>query len=304
VDAYYADGGALVADPNNSLIYWSGGDLDAMAVSKTTNAGITWTRYTLAASGYTYALAVDPSNSNIVYAGGNPGMYKTTNSGGTWIPCSNGLSGFVYDIAINPVSTNTVYAATPNGVFKTTNSGSNWTNMGCSSVNALIVDPDNPSNVYAGTSSGVLKSTDAGGSWSVMNDGLDDTYITSLDIYPGTYLYCGTSYAGMFRWLLNVGISETRVSDKGFGLVIKPNPTNTHTSFCFFVSNSAHVSLVMYDATGQKVRTLVDDVLLAGNHITHWDGKDSNGIVLPAGVYFSRLQTDLTLLINKVIIVK
>lgn len=304
MDAYYGDGGALVADPNNGLVYWSGGELDEMKVSRTTNAGLTWTRYTLAANGYTYALAVDPTNSNIVYAGGDPGMYKTTNSGGVWSLCSSGLSGFVYDIAINPSTTSTLYAATPNGLFKTTNSGTSWVNMGCTNVNAVVLNPDNPAVVYAGTSSGIYESTDAGGSWTPINDGLEDTYITSLDIYPGTYLYCGTGDAGMFRWALNVGIEEHERNSTCLNLVIQPNPVTENATMYYSIPTATHVSLVVYDVTGRKVRFLVDQVMAPGFYTAHWDVMDAQGDPVPTGIYFGRLLIGKTQAVRKFIIVR
>jgi len=256
-----------------------------MMVSKTTNAGSTWIRYSLNASGYTYALAVDPSNSSVVYAGGNPGMYKTTNSGGSWTYCSTGLSGYVYDIAIDPVITNTVYAATPNGLYKSTNSGTNWIDTGCADVNAVVVDPDDPSIVYAGTQSGVYKSTSGGGAWTVMNDGLEDTDITSLGIYPGNYLYCGTSDAGMFRWELNVGIEETESQKTAIDLMVRPNPIKDNAVICFTVSRSTNASLVIYDIAGRKVRTLFNGHTQAGSYEQHWDCTDDHGYDVPDGVY-------------------
>ena len=280
-----------MADPNNTNVYWSGGILGGMQVSKATNAGSTWIRYSLNASGYTYALAVDPYNSNIVYAGGNPGVYKTTNSGSSWTYCSTGLSGYVYDIAIDPVTTSTLYAATPNGLFRSMNSGLNWTNTGCTNVNTVVVDPDDPTTIYAGTLSGVYKSTSGGGSWTVMNDGLEDIYITSLGINPGVYLYCGTSDAGMFRWELNVGITEGAPQQCVFDLMVTPNPVHDHAILHFSIASAANVYCALYDITGRKMRTLADGYRPAGYYELRWDRKDDNGDDVPDGIYVCRCQS-------------
>jgi len=42
------------------------------------------------------------------------------------------------------------------------------------------------------------------------------------------------------------------------------------------------------DATGRRVRTLLDGAQSAGPHVVHWDGTSDNGTPAPAGVYFVR----------------
>jgi hypothetical protein len=47
------------------------------------------------------------------------------------------------------------------------------------------------------------------------------------------------------------------------------------------------VSIKLYDAVGQLVSTVCDEVMTAGSHTI-----DFNGAALPSGVYFYALQTD------------
>jgi hypothetical protein len=63
-------------------------------------------------------VAMDPNNSNIVYAGTDGGAYVTFDGGETWGQINNGLIGseIIYSIAVD--SESNVYAATPYGVFK------------------------------------------------------------------------------------------------------------------------------------------------------------------------------------------
>jgi hypothetical protein len=183
-----------------------------MAVSKTTNSGGDWTRYTFSSNGYTYALAVDPSNSDIVYAGGDPRLYKTTNGGLNWLEVDAGLSGHVSCLAIDPNTTTTLYAGTSDGVFKSINSATTWNNTGCAEVTTILIDPNNTNIIYAGTNSGVYKSTAGGGNWTVMNDGLGDALITCLGINPELYLFAGTKGSAMYRWDLRRELNVSPVS--------------------------------------------------------------------------------------------
>src|SRR5262249_47548454 len=75
------------------------------------------------------ALAIDPKNPNIIYAGGGEGtgVYKSANGGDDWAQTSEGLPGRgVLALAIDPEQSNTLYAgvggagpfASGSGVFK------------------------------------------------------------------------------------------------------------------------------------------------------------------------------------------
>jgi len=69
-----------------------------------------------------------------------------------------------------------------------------------------------------------------------------------------------------------------------------PNPFNPTTAISFDVSRSGPVSLVIFDLSGKRVRTLVDgEVLVAGEHERTWDGTDEDGRSVAGGVYLYRL---------------
>ncbi len=309
MDMYYADGGAMARDPNNSLVFYSGGGylngtVTVMAVSKTTNGGLSWTRSLVTATtGFTYSLLVEPTNSNIVYAGGNPGLYKSTDGGVNWASSSAGITGTVYALARDPTSANILYAGTPSGVFKTTNAGASWSSTGSSNVKALVVNPNSATDVYAGTSSGVYRSTTGGGNWTAMNQGLLDVNVTCLGINPGSYLFAGTSSAGVHRWLFT-GVAEDTGKAINPTFRIVPNPARGMTCITYSVETRGPVRLAVYDAGGRVVRTLVRSTLEPDTYTAVWSGLDDTGRPVPAGVYFYRLTTGKTKLTEKLILVK
>jgi hypothetical protein len=290
-------------DPNNSNVIYSGGYVYTttylMAVSKSTDAGVTWSRDTLNTVYSTCeAVRVDPTNSNVVYAGGNTGMYKSTDAGNTWNPSSTGLSGTVRDIAVNAQRADIVFAGTSSGVFKSTNAGANWSNTGCTNVYAVLVDPVNPLTVYAGTYLGAFKSTSGGGSWTAMNAGLQDLHVSSLNIYPNNWLVCGTMGAGMYRWSLAVGAEENSGNAAGFGIVSRPNPARGRTVIRYALPKATFVNVALYDVQGRLVNTLVNEDRPAGLHEAAW-----NTGSLPSGVYFYHLVTPEFRLIEKVVLI-
>ena len=70
-----------------------------------------------------------------------------------------------------------------------------------------------------------------------------------------------------------------------------PNPFNPMTRIEYHLSKSAEVNLVIYDVTGSEIITLVKDYKSAGHYSINWDGRDSQGNLLPSGVYIYRLIT-------------
>ena len=69
-----------------------------------------------------------------------------------------------------------------------------------------------------------------------------------------------------------------------------PNPFNPTTVLEFEMGRPGPVTLRIYDAAGRLVTTLVDETLSAGLHHATWDGRDSTGRAMAAGVYLYRLE--------------
>ena len=143
------------------------------------------------------ALAVDPSNPLIVYAGTDGGgVFKSTNGGGSYdstamISTSNDY--FIYALAIDPSDSRIIYAGTAGkGMFKSIDGGKSWVpfNKGIEDIlkgrklQALAINPASPQVVYAGTDGvGVFKSKDGGKSWTDTGLKTDPT-VRALAIDP------------------------------------------------------------------------------------------------------------------------
>lgn len=69
-----------------------------------------------------------------------------------------------------------------------------------------------------------------------------------------------------------------------------PNPFNPTTELRYQLPEPATVSLTLFNALGQKVRTLVNAEKQASGYYRHtWDGKNEKGEFVSAGVYFYHL---------------
>ncbi len=68
-----------------------------------------------------------------------------------------------------------------------------------------------------------------------------------------------------------------------------PNPFNPGTTIAYELPKASDVTLMIYNARGQRVRLLVDSGKPAGSHRAVWDGRDDSGNRVASGVYLYKL---------------
>lgn len=161
-----------------------------------------------------YAIAINPRNPSIVYAGGTgtPNLVRSSDYGTNWTDVNVG-AGYVYSLAIDPLQSNTLYAGVVNftavsrGLLKSTNSGASWSasNTGFPSplpkVYSLLIDPLNAQQIHAGTDQGYYFSLDGGGRWISGNSGLPNPsaqYLSALSLTASRQLLAASS-SGIYR---------------------------------------------------------------------------------------------------------
>jgi len=71
----------------------------------------------------------------------------------------------------------------------------------------------------------------------------------------------------------------------------RPNPFSTRTAISYQLAQSGEVALDIFALSGSLVCRLVDQHQEPGFHSVRWDGRDSRGRAVAAGVYFYRLTT-------------
>lgn len=191
---------ALAIHPVNTNIVYLGAAQGG--VWKTTNGGDSWTPMSDdQASLAVAALALDPNNPEIVYAGtGEPtpgldnyygaGILKSTDGGQSWTRLGAGIfTGLgIASILINPNDTNMIYVAAsrtgvegpvspPRGIFRSIDGGQSWQSLlgcqDCYGASDLVMDPTNPAILYASFwGMGIFKSTNGGNNWTQLLAGL------------------------------------------------------------------------------------------------------------------------------------
>jgi photosystem II stability/assembly factor-like uncharacterized protein len=147
-------------------------------------------------SGKVNAVAVNPTNSNIIYTAGgrgtgletnsSAGILETTDGGSTWKSLTNGLTDSSGDVAssvnalwIDPANPSVLLAATEyDGIFRTSDGGSTWKNVFSGGHATQFASFG--SALYATDDSGILTSTDDGQTWSVSLRGTKKQHPTAF----------------------------------------------------------------------------------------------------------------------------
>ncbi|KAA3618655.1 MAG: T9SS C-terminal target domain-containing protein [Calditrichaeota bacterium] len=83
-----------------------------------------------------------------------------------------------------------------------------------------------------------------------------------------------------------------------------PNPFNPETTINFSLVKAENVTLRIYNATGQLVRTLVNEHMEAGEWKINFNGLDGYGRSLSTGVYFYQLQSATQQITKKMVLLK
>ncbi|HSY77562.1 MAG TPA: glycosyl hydrolase, partial [Bacteroidia bacterium] len=217
-------------DPKNSNIVY--GCSPSGGLWKSTNGGTNWSTNTDQLLGIgTSDVAIDPTNSNIMYLatgdgdgimGGYTtpstiGVMKSTDGGVTWQQtglhytlATSGPSYYtVNELKINPSNTSIILAATSFGLFYTNNAGITWSTAVTGSFKSVEFEPGNSKVAYATTSSaGYYRSTNGGQTFtSIKLPGIAGAGRLQLGVTPAApnYVYVlgdnGSNNAFQGIWL-------------------------------------------------------------------------------------------------------
>lgn len=176
--------------------------------------------------------AIDPNQSDIIYAGSSSQLLRSMDSGKTWsvIRDVSDFTDYLLSLVIDPLNPSTLYLGSGVAVSKSTDRGNTWmpvmTGLPSNVAAFSPLTRDVSGAIYAGTwGQGVFKSTDGGSNWTKIGAGLPSKatfrFLTA-DPYNGS-LYTSAesdlfkSIDGGRHWA-PLSLSGYRVSD----LVIDP----------------------------------------------------------------------------------
>ena len=116
----------------------------------------------------------------------------------------------------------------------------------------------------------------------VVGDRLDARFLSETGVVLDSFAIVKSGAAGTEGGSPDAG-------GLGLGPAV-PNPFTRDLDLSFSLERAGLVRLRVLDATGRRVRTLVDGSFPAGTHPARWDGSDASGRELPNGVYLMVLE--------------
>ena len=149
--------------------------------------------------------------------------------------------------------------------------------------------------VLANESSGWLSFTENHGSVSYGEYGELDINISAENLHDGNYyqqLVIRDLTGNEIFIPVNLEVTDVEdMENKLFGQAglrdIYPNPFNPETTISYYLTQRQQVKLSIYNIKGQKIDTILDQVMKAGIHEIVWQAESYT-----SGVYFINLQSD------------
>lgn len=83
-----------------------------------------------------------------------------------------------------------------------------------------------------------------------------------------------------------------------------PNPFNPTTNIKFDIPEQSDVTLKIFNVLGQKVATVFNGNLKAGEYAMSWNGRDNVGNLAASGVYFFKLEAGQNSAVRKMVLMK
>jgi hypothetical protein len=189
------------------------------AIFESANAGATWTDSAAGLRVATIqALAVDPTNPDVVYAGSKgQGIYKRTGTSSGWTSAGSGVPAGVdvRTIVVHPLVSEVVYAATTDGIYKSMNGGGNWSRVGLAGYRVSDISINRAGTAIFAAAGALWKSTDSGASWSVTRDQVTNAVTT--DPANADVVFAGGYYPPYLVRSRDGGNTWTAATSAGLG---------------------------------------------------------------------------------------
>jgi photosystem II stability/assembly factor-like uncharacterized protein len=179
-----------------------------------------WDRFrNLAVSGPVLAIAVDPTNTDVVYIGTKAGgVWKSTDAGRTWSPKTDrAVSLACGAIAIDPRNPRRIFVGTgvfneyyyfyypASGILRSDDGGETWTELGAATlaraeISRIAIDPTDGASrgIYVASSIGVFESVDGGVNWRLLLAGMASDLVLVPEGTSQVKLLAALMYEGLW----------------------------------------------------------------------------------------------------------
>lgn len=243
---------ALAVDPNDSSTLFAGGS-GTPSLARSADGGGSWTSAGVPFYGGVYSVAVDPRNSDVVFATlQHGGVFKSDDGGVTWVAANGGLGGVVYDT------------------------------FGGAGFHSILVDPQNSDYLHLGAGNGYWYSIDGGESWTAANIGFlgGPAWIYGLAITPDRRLVAATD-SGLYLMSLApapvVDSVAPPTGDAGGGTAVTISGAGFQAGTTVTFDGAAATGIVVVSPTAITATTPAGTVGPADVVVTNFDGQSGTG---------------------------
>lgn len=220
------------------------------------------------------------------------GVYRSSDYGVNWSPAFT-LSSIISVSALN----NFVYAGGFDiGAYHSTDYGNSWFGApgfpGGTSVYDIEFVPEETGMVLAGTDqefSYIYASYNNGNFFGPYSEGLGPNAVTECFTSNSTYMFAGTDYNGVWRRTLPSTTTVNNEEEIPTDFALKqnyPNPFNPSTTIKYSLPEEGLVTLKVFNALGEEVRTVVSEFQDPGTYSVKFNASD-----LPSGIYFYKIKS-------------
>lgn len=286
------------------------------SVMRSTDFGLTWLKISQGTYEDWCDIAVSHGNSNVLYASTNhypARISKSTNGGYNWFTVD-----MVFDtnycempaIAVSNLNPNIIFHAQlgfsngQTGLKRSYSQGNTWLfNIFAGTSWSVDIAKDDP-NVFAYGNvsySPVYLSVNGGINFiATTNAWAEQIYYydkANLFITNGSEIYKMSASYNMP--VIGVQPISSNVPQKFSLSQNYPNPFNPMTHFEFRIADFGYVRLIIYDALGREIITVVNEQLKPGTYKAEWDASN-----YPSGIYFYKLETKDFFEAKKMVLIK
>ncbi len=271
--------------------------------------------------------AVDRYDPQLVYAGGEGGLWRSLAGGapGTWSRIGPAeFAGVntkavqyerwegVHRVIADPIRPGAAYVAAHGpgrGIYRSTDRGETWTRLRAGTyMRDVAADPVAAGVLYAAGSrafksgssvtgsEGVERSTDGGQTWTALNDGLPWPFAARIAIDPANHhrLVLGSPGSGYFTRTMAGAVVGVGTPGEGGAVALSPafpSPARGGVSFVLTLPREAAVEWSVHDLQGRR---LWGEALRAGAGVAtlRFDRGAVAGPRPGGGVYFARVRVD------------
>ncbi len=283
--------GELLLSPSDpATLYFAANVQGTLRLFRSRDGGATWTTAVPVLPGG--ALAVDPLQSQVLYAAGSGGVSKSSDGGDSWTaPFGNFTPHLLVVDRVNPA---VLYVSAFQGLFKTTDGGATWVKLEGTDWDRALAAAGG--RVYRGGLYGLQRSLDGGQNWQESQQGIREMSVGAIRISPASpnvfYAWAGSvyrssDYGASWTRRTRPGAASSAAMIRPLKTTAVPRPTAMRRPGRTGTLSPAHgpsypVRMAVHPLDPDKIYVVDSGLFFSGDGGATWSKRSPrpNGIVL------------------------